>query len=187
MKQILRHATTTRHSDPRVYPRHVRDQAAYLNLAELRGVRIDQVLVPASDHDLWTANVDQTLQQGHSDSRGSAWMRMPLIQTWRVTVISVFCSYPSGLFSLSSLSKIRVTLAFCTPAWPCLYTSSCKLAARTCARERPAVVRLDSLQATRAGPAILRQQARRGEARRASVGGAHLREVGDAQHEADRV
>jgi hypothetical protein len=98
---------------------------------------------------------------------------------------------------LSSLSKIRVTLAFCTPAWPCLYTSSCKLAARTCARERPAVVRLDSLQATRAGPAILRQQARRGEARRgearrgearrASVGGAHLREVGDAQHEADRV
>ena len=58
----------------------------------------------------------------------------PPITTWRVTVSLSYCWYPNGLFAVSSLLKTRVTVAFCTPAWPCLYTSSCKLLARTCAR-----------------------------------------------------
>ena len=42
--------------------------------------------------------------------------------------------YPTGLFCLSSLLKTIVTLAFVTPACPCLYTSSDRFPTRTCVR-----------------------------------------------------
>ena len=47
------------------------------------------------------------------------------------TVISSKDSYPKGLCFLSVLSKVIVTVALVTPACPPLYTSSCKLLART--------------------------------------------------------
>ena len=47
------------------------------------------------------------------------------------TVISSKLSYPKGLCFLSVLSNVIVTVAFVTPACPPLYTSSCKLLART--------------------------------------------------------
>ena len=51
--------------------------------------------------------------------------------TWRVTVISSWSLYPTGLWSLLVLSKTMVTEALVTPAWPFLYTSSCSDFART--------------------------------------------------------
>ena len=59
------------------------------------------------------------------------YLLLPPIRTCRVTLTSLHCSYPTGLVASSSLSKTMVTLALFTPAWPCLYTSSERLPART--------------------------------------------------------
>ena len=55
----------------------------------------------------------------------------PPITICLVTVIRSQCSYPPGERLRSSLLNVTLTLALVTPACPCLYTSSCKLAART--------------------------------------------------------
>ena len=55
----------------------------------------------------------------------------PPITICLVTVIRSQCSYPTGERLRSSLLNVTLTLALVTPACPCLYTSSCKLAART--------------------------------------------------------
>ena len=43
---------------------------------------------------------------------------LPPMTTCLVTVIFSQCSYPTGRFSLSSLLKVKETVAFVTPAWP---------------------------------------------------------------------
>ena len=59
------------------------------------------------------------------------YLLLPPITNCLVTVISSRWSYPTGLFSLSELSNTIDTVALVTPAWPCLYTSSWRLFART--------------------------------------------------------
>lgn len=54
--------------------------------------------------------------------------------TCRVTVISVQSSYPKGLRVRSELSNTTDTVALVMPAWPCLYTNSCRLEALTCCK-----------------------------------------------------
>lgn len=57
---------------------------------------------------------------------------LKIIVTCLVTVISSYCSYPKGLWLLLVLSNVILTVALVTPAWPFLYTNSCKFVARTC-------------------------------------------------------
>ena len=56
---------------------------------------------------------------------------LPPMTIWRVTVIWSQCSYPTGERARSELLNTMETEAFVTPAWPCLYTSSCREDART--------------------------------------------------------
>mmetsp|Transcript_20953 Transcript_20953/g.54507 ORF Transcript_20953/g.54507 Transcript_20953/m.54507 type:complete len:242 (-) Transcript_20953:99-824(-) len=59
---------------------------------------------------------------------------LPPMATCLVTVISSWSRYPTGLDSLSELSKTIETVALVMPAWPFLYTRSIRFFARTCDR-----------------------------------------------------
>ena len=143
---------------------------------------------------------------------------LPPMTICLVTMIWSQCSYPTGERDLSALLKVIETDALVTPAWPCLYTSSCSDAARTyhyggigCQR-RARYAWIDAWHAHDGGEEggggtrNLSARARGNEkslpGRDASHGRrrriprriactacrvSHLRQVGNAQHEAYRV
>lgn len=93
--------------------------------------------------------------------------------TCRVTVISSWVSKPKGLCFLSQLSNVMDTEALLMPAWPFLYTRSCRFDARTCTKKVTWIIQTDKLRCRKA--------------LRGSVRAAYLWQIGNAQQKAYRV
>jgi hypothetical protein len=88
---------------------------------ELGVVSVDEVFVSATNDNLF--NLMRLVLQSMAFKFND--------HTWRVTVILLYCSYPTGDAFLSSLLNTIETLALVTPACPCLYTNSWRLFTRT--------------------------------------------------------